>query len=248
MDPKVAEQLRSRARRALKGHWLTLLPVTGLWLLTGMAFMGLTSRPIWFKLLSLILTLAHPLTDYGRARCFALRLRGRDGGFAELLHVELLPRLLGIRALRDGLPLILIVSGNALRAADAANLAGQALPAAGLLAGVALYFNYCMAEYLLVDRPALGPVAALRESRRRLSGRRMQLFTLALGFVGWILLAALAFCVFYVAVYTATAAVLMGVGFLLLTPLLSYVGMTKIAFFEAICRRRTRKPPTRANN
>ena len=54
----------------------------------------------------------------------------------------------------------------------------------------AFFLSYCydMADYLLLEESRLGPVQALRESRRRMKGFKSNLFWLELSFIGWALL------------------------------------------------------------
>lgn len=57
----------------------------------------------------------------------------------------------------------------------------------------AFFLSYCysMADYLLLTEEKIGPVQALRESRRRMKGRKSSLFWLELSFIGWALLSML---------------------------------------------------------
>lgn len=228
---------RQRALRSMRGRWLPLMLVSGASLVSGMGVTGLSARTWWQLGAVLIARLIHPMLRYGQAQYFTRCFRGKDGRFGILLRYEMWPKLLGICAVRDLPPLILILWGDLARARDATSLSGQALQAAGLLLGGALALHYCMAEYLLVDRPALSPIAALRASRRLLSGWRLRLCMLALGFAGWALLAAAAFAIFYMAAYTASAGVLVVAAYLLLIPLATWFDMTCIACFERICAR-----------
>lgn len=73
-----------------------------------------------------------------------------------------------------------------------------------LLAALVLNVNrglcYSMVPYLLADRPELGPVDALRESRRMTHRRLWELFVVQLSFLGWMLLTSITF--FIGAIYT----------------------------------------------
>lgn len=226
---------RRHALRSMRGRWLPLMLVSGVTLVSGMGVTGLSARTGWLLVAVLIARLIHPMLRYGQTLYFTQCFRGKNGRFGMLLRYGLWPKLLGLFALRDLPPFILIVWGDLARARDATSLSGQALQAAGLLLGGALALHYCMAEYLLVDRPALSPIAALRASRRLLSGRRLPLFMLVLGFTGWGLLAAAAFALFYMIAYTASAGTLVVAAYLLLIPLATWFDMTCIAYFERIC-------------
>lgn len=79
-------------------------------------------------------------------------------------------------------------SGLALDDATLSALTSAMVPAlilcAGLYAIAALpvWYQYRMAEYLLIDRPAAGALAVLRESRQIMKGNRVQLFRLDVSF------------------------------------------------------------------
>lgn len=59
-----------------------------------------------------------------------------------------------------------------------------------VIPGIIFALRYSMADYLLATRPELGPIEALRESRRLMKGNKERLFCLDLSFFGWILLSA----------------------------------------------------------
>ena len=47
-----------------------------------------------------------------------------------------------------------------------------------LILGVPVFYNYRMVEYVIIDKPAVGALAALRESKRMMRGNRLQLLKL----------------------------------------------------------------------
>lgn len=57
-----------------------------------------------------------------------------------------------------------------------------------IVPGVVAAYSYAMADYLLSRNPEMGVTEALQESKRRMLGRRWQLFCLELSFFGWTLL------------------------------------------------------------
>lgn len=57
-----------------------------------------------------------------------------------------------------------------------------------IVPGVFLAYSYRMAPYILLRHPEYGILDCMRESRRRMTGKRMELFVLDLSFLGWILL------------------------------------------------------------
>lgn len=60
-----------------------------------------------------------------------------------------------------------------------------------------LMYRYRMADYLLVDRPGIGALAALRESRFLMQGNRLRLFRLDLSFWWFYALSMLATVICY---------------------------------------------------
>lgn len=67
-------------------------------------------------------------------------------------------------------------------------LPGNALVALLVLPGQIVAYRYAMADFLLLNHPEMGVVQALRESGRRMRGRKWKLFCLQLSFIGWALL------------------------------------------------------------
>lgn len=65
-----------------------------------------------------------------------------------------------------------------------------------IVPGVIVSLAYSMADYLLIENPEMGPIEALRESRRRMKGNKGRLFGLGLSFFGWIVLAVLTVALF----------------------------------------------------
>ena len=59
-----------------------------------------------------------------------------------------------------------------------------------IVPGIIAAYRYSMAQYLLITRPELGIMDCIRESKRLTDGRKGELFTLDLSFLGWLLLTA----------------------------------------------------------
>ena len=57
-----------------------------------------------------------------------------------------------------------------------------------IVPGIIAAYRYSMATYLLLDHPEYGVTDCIRESKRITQGHKMELFTLDLSFLGWILL------------------------------------------------------------
>ena len=60
-----------------------------------------------------------------------------------------------------------------------------------LVLGTPVLYNYRMTEYVIIDKPALGALAALRESKRMMRGNRLQMLKLDVS-LWWYYLASLA--------------------------------------------------------
>ena len=60
-----------------------------------------------------------------------------------------------------------------------------------IVPGIFALYTYRMSRYLLIIHPDLGVLGAMRESRTRMRGHRMELFLLDLSYLGWALLAAI---------------------------------------------------------
>ncbi len=60
-----------------------------------------------------------------------------------------------------------------------------------LILGAPLLYNYRMAEYVIIDKPAVGALAALQESKMMMRGNRVQLLKMDISF-WWYYLAAMA--------------------------------------------------------
>jgi len=57
-----------------------------------------------------------------------------------------------------------------------------------IIPGIIACYRYTMADYLLYKYPEMGAADALRESKRRMQGRKWRKFCLELSFIGWGLL------------------------------------------------------------
>jgi uncharacterized membrane protein len=86
--------------------------------------------------------------------------------------------------------------------------------------GVAAYYSYRQAFFILLDNPELGAVACLRRSRHLMNGYRTELFILDLSFVGWRLID-------FIVEIMATLRLFS----IWLSP---YVGVTRAGFYDAL--------------
>ena len=60
-----------------------------------------------------------------------------------------------------------------------------------IVPGILFSYSFSMVYHVMIDRPELGPMEALKESRRLMRGHRWQLFCLQFSFIGWHFLGAL---------------------------------------------------------
>lgn len=71
-----------------------------------------------------------------------------------------------------------------------------------IIPGIVAGYSYAMTSYILAENPELTASDAIEQSKQMMYGHRFQLFCLQLSFIGWDILATLAF----------------GIGYLWLTP------------------------------
>jgi len=57
-----------------------------------------------------------------------------------------------------------------------------------IVPGIVMGIAYSMAPYILAENPAMGPIEAIRASKKLTDGYKLELFLLDLSFLGWILL------------------------------------------------------------
>ncbi len=62
-----------------------------------------------------------------------------------------------------------------------------------IIPGIVASYKYRLAYYLALDRPDLGPLQCISESKRLMNGYKSELFVLDLSFLGWYILGALTF-------------------------------------------------------
>ncbi len=187
-----ASDYRYRARQALKEKWKKIIPLMILanavmlyfgidivyqkffskqyYLYSGIGDLGYVYYvPVgigWLVLaLILALNLASLAVDVGRYVVACKALEGETVCARQLVPVKLILKVLAmnlIRSLLIGLQFILFI-----------------------IPGIVALYRYSMADYLLAQNPDLGPVEALRESRKRMMGNKSNLFMLHLSFLGW---------------------------------------------------------------
>ena len=83
-----------------------------------------------------------------------------------------------------------------------------------IIPGIVKSYSYMLSELIAMQRPDLSASECISESRRLMSGHKMNMFILDLSFIGWHILCLLSF----------------GIGYLVLYP---YIYQTKIEYIDA---------------
>lgn len=197
-----AADFRARARYALTNKWR---PMTGIMLLL-QAVLGYLGLDVVYETFASELRF-FPIGQYaGMQYGYNLHMPSGFMGYALIalmLATVLLGSLATVGAYRVSAN---VIKGEWPRTADLfpMGLLGKAIAmniVRSLLVGVQMllivpgimaYFRYSMADYLLAVKPELGPIEALRESRRCMRGRKWPLFCLQFSYMGWALAAAIA--------------------------------------------------------
>lgn len=100
-----------------------------------------------------------------------------------------------------------------------------------IVPGVIAALRYSMADYLLAAHPKLGPVEALRQSSRRMRGRKKELFLLAIGFIGCMIACMLPFIAVRLGAARLSFAAL---GLTLITFLLGFAGQIFVGAYQLV--------------
>ena len=248
-----AHEFRRLAREAMKGHFWKLWLISLITQLPGFAYSffapgSLAVRAAIYAAYAVLVS----VMMCGWTRACVRRLRGEDYGVGTLFWWDRLPRALAVWLALNG---VTIVQG--FLHDDYINLALSVLT-------ILLALTWGMAPYLWIDSPELGAVEALWRSRETMKGHRLRLLCLALSFLGWGMLYALAilllgFIVSLVPLYfegigdaaidalrwttsqveTRSWVVAAGrmVNYMLLSMLMVYTRMSLVAFYEVLSGR-----------
>lgn len=73
-----------------------------------------------------------------------------------------------------------------------------------IIPGIVASYRYRLAIYLLLERPELGVMDCIRESKRLMNGRKGELFVMDLSFIGWTILTIIPFVSIFVTPYMQT--------------------------------------------
>ena len=233
-------EYRRMAREAMRGRFAYLTLIAAMVSLVSLSLFDARRPPAWMIAAMVAVQLLAILLGYGQESIFLRRFRGEPDGPALLFQVSMLPRLTAVFLLRDALPTALLQMSGRMTVFTYAQLSRAAtLQLVGLAISVVMLYNYGMAEYMLINTPTMSPLAALRESRRALSGNRVRLFILSLSFFGWMLLVRIPDLLVASMAPKLDNRVYTLLSTLWTAPLLAYIQMSQTAFFEVITGRRT---------
>ena len=237
-------EYRRMAREAMKGRFLYLTILSAVCALPGLNWFGSGAPRSWLIGALALLNVLTALMNYGQEHIFLRRFRSEPESPALLFQVRMLPKLLVILLLRDALPTALLeISARAPAATYEQLTRASGLQLAGLIANAVMLYNYGMAEYMLINDPARGPVDAMRQSRQTLSGNRLKLFLLSLSFFGWMVLARIPDLMLGAMAPALPPLAGALISLLWTAPLLAYVHMSQTAFFEVISGHRQVETP-----
>lgn len=233
-------EYRRMAREAMKGRLLYLTLISAFCALPGLGWFDSRARLLpWMIAAMAALQLLSALLNYGQEHIFLLRFRDEPESPALLFQFKMFPKLAAIFLLRDALPTLLLEAGAHMPMGTYQQFSrASTLQLAGLIANAVMLYNYGMAEYMLINDPALTPIAAMRQSRRTLSGNRIRLILLSLSFFGWMLLARVPDLMLVELAPGLPSIASSLISLLWTAPLLTYVHMAQTAFFEVIAGRK----------
>ena len=113
-----------------------------------------------------------------------------------------------------------------------------------IIPGVVLYFMYSQAVLVMFEDPDKGVIQCLRESREMMSGNKLNMFVIALSFIGWAILGSL--------ISNVVSLVFEGFGLTFLTAYSSvffntwfntYSGLTYAGFYNTLTGYEVTEPP-----
>jgi len=108
-----------------------------------------------------------------------------------------------------------------------------------IVPGIVAYYRYSMAAYIMFDEPELSVMECIRKSKEIMRGNKLDLFTLELSFIGWILLSALLTVMIAMANTTVTSIISDVVYYCFLIYISAYMGIAEAAFYNAVAHRET---------
>ncbi len=232
--------IRRSAREALRGKWCPSLLVNfGLMIIPVIANY-ITSQPLfaesnfksiflWFISYTIVPTLSLGVNNYylqlhrkqevGFSILFSrFHIMGKGFGISMFFSIIVIGWLALI-----GIPGLLWVSIMG----ELSTFVASILFFAFICSAAVFSLRYAMAHYLLADIPEMGVREAIRESKRMMHGRKVQLFLLCLSYIGWSLLVVIAMVLTsFLAAWLATI-----VGFAGILVLSVYINASIAAFY-----------------
>jgi uncharacterized membrane protein len=184
-------ELKNRALEKLRDNWTVAVVATLVYMLLVAAMLGVGSFAYGFGAV-LVCFLVIPLMEAGWMQAFLSLFREEKEGKTELINLIFRPfseygRYLGTLLL--------------------AYLYTFLWSLLFFVPGVIKSLSYAMTPYILKDHPELKNNGAIELSMDMMEGRKMKLFLLQLGFIGWAILAIipLGLGVLWLAPYTQTS-------------------------------------------
>lgn len=177
-----------------------------------------------------------PVLILGFFRVLLLALRKEPFGPATVLcRMRYVLRALGLRlmiTLRLALfmlPGLAVILLGALIPSGLASIVISAGFAAMIIMALIASYRYCLSEFFMADKP-MGVNAAIRESCRIMRNRKMEMFSLQVSFLGWLLLEMLLEGYVYALFGNVIG---MALGMLMMLVLQLYMYMANAAFYQA---------------
>ena len=177
------------------------------------------------------------MLHYGLIIIFTRCFRGQDYWLYQLFPWNMVFKCLGlfiVRAFIIAIPIVILVP----IVVNYPEVRSVLMP---MYIVYAVYFcfiacTYCMCEYLWVDHPETGIIRVMRESRRRMKGRRWALVKLFLSYTGWFVLSYAVVVVIHLLI--GNILVLQGILlylliFIVFSPSIVYLLLGEISFFES---------------
>lgn len=119
--------------------------------------------------LAVVLWLLRPVIEVGYKGCCLKISRGQPGDYKDLL---------------DGF----MFFGKIMLIAVVTSVLISLWSLLLVFPGIAAHYRYSQAYYILLDDPEKGALECIRESKRLMNGRKLDLFLLDLSFLGWVIL------------------------------------------------------------
>ena len=103
--------------------------------------------------------------------------------------------------------------------------------------GIAAYYSYRQAYYILLDDPGKGIMQCIRESKRLMNGRKVDIFLIDMSFIGWAILSFIINIIIGQVVSsifsTAPVIPIFPIVYIWLTP---YYGLTQAAYYNQVIK------------